>query len=233
MGVAVAWALLLTAVACGDGGTTGGTGGGTGQCSESPCKLVAPQCGCAADQRCTVDGQGAPFCATAGTAKAGQLCTATTNECVGGSVCVGLSTDVHVCAQFCSTDADCGSAICSRHLSDGKGGQVAGVSLCTDACDPIANGSCATGTACGLFQEPSGMKRWFTQCSIPAGMTGEGQSCASAPCAPGLACAATASGSVCHKLCDVKAGTGCVAPSKCVAFDTPVTIGTVEYGACQ
>lgn len=235
LGIALTWGALLGAVACSDSSATSSTGsGGHGSCAETPCKLVSPQCGCGDAQRCTVDGQGARYCTAIGPAKSGEACDAGTTDCVSGAVCVGLSTTVRTCATFCSTDADCGAALCARHLADGKGGQLPGISLCTDVCDPVAQTGCATGTACALLQEGAGQMRWFTQCAIPQGTATEGQTCAtSGSCAPGLACAATKGGNVCHKLCDVKAGTGCTAPSTCVAFDTPVTSGTIEYGACQ
>ena len=231
--VALVWVGLLAIGACGDSSSTSGSGGRGSTCSDDPCKLVAPQCGCGESQRCSVDGQGARYCTGVGTAKAGEACDASTQNCAAGSVCVGLATDVHVYAAFCTTDADCVAGICSRHLSDGKGGTIAAVNLCTDACNPIGSSSCAQGTACALLREPDGAMRWYAQCAIAQGTAQEGEACASAPCASGLVCAATATESTCHRLCEVKSAAGCVAPAKCVAFDTPVTVGIAEYGACK
>src|SRR5665811_960773 len=98
--------------------------------SETPCSLVPPQCGCGGSQRCSVDAQGSKYCLAAGPSKAGEVCDSSTHDCAVGGVCVGLSASVHVCAEFCNADSDCGTALCSRHLSDGNGGTLANILLC-------------------------------------------------------------------------------------------------------
>src|SRR5690349_777784 len=45
-------------------------------CEEDPCKLVEPQCGCASDQACTIDGSGGRQCVQAGSAVWGAGCSA-------------------------------------------------------------------------------------------------------------------------------------------------------------
>ncbi|NOY92383.1 MAG: hypothetical protein GXP55_14410, partial [Deltaproteobacteria bacterium] len=56
-------------------------------CSESPCRLVAPQCGCAAGEGCYIS-SGSRVCATAGTTAIAELCN--TVQCVPGAICVNI-----------------------------------------------------------------------------------------------------------------------------------------------
>lgn len=74
----------------------------TNTCSESPCKLVSPQCGCGAGQGCYPNAQTLePECTTAGTRTLGQSCT-TINGCAPGLLCVG-----GFCYKACESDFDC------------------------------------------------------------------------------------------------------------------------------
>src|SRR5688572_19519517 len=115
--------LLFVVVACahGDSITSGSGGGNSGggdatnsvtntttgpPCSEQPCKLVAPQCGCEVGYACTVDGPGSRACVQAGTAGQSEPCDDAT-FCEAGTICVGYTDAQTSCATFCDDDSQC------------------------------------------------------------------------------------------------------------------------------
>ena len=232
-GLVLSAVLAMATGACGDG-KGGSSAGGSASCSEDPCKLTLPQCGCDEDQRCTVDGLGTRFCDKTGSARLGEECAAGDGDCGAGAICVGLSATLHACAAFCEADTDCAvGGLCIRHLSDGNGGALPGVALCTEACDPAAlTGCAASGTSCALLHETDGAQRWYTQCVVPTSTSHDGDACDATPCGPGLVCVDLDSVKTCRALCVVGGG-GCEAPTQCTAFQNAVTVGSVEYGSCK
>lgn len=201
-----------------------------GVCPDMPCKLVSPQCGCTAGQMCTIDGTGTRMCATAGTVAIGQTC-GTGNNCAPGGLCTSsASSMIFTCSKFCSIDTDCTppSGLCVVKLSDGSGGQIPGVALCSESCDPIANTGCpVAGTSCQLLKESTGQKRLYTQCTASGSGT-QGASCTNnLNCAPTYGCFNTGT-SQCVKYCKI-GGAACPGSLTCNSLGT---LGATEYGVC-
>ncbi len=221
---------------CGAGESCSAATGCMAGCAESPCRLVAPQCGCPSGQGCYVDAAGGRSCSAAGSNAEGAPCTAPTS-CTAGNLCINIDSgggSTPVCAHFCSLDSQCGGGLCVITLSDGSGGSIPGVTLCTRACDPVAQTGCRTGAYCDIFQESAGSMRYFTDCAAPSVGSGtQGASCADADdCAAGYACLDPGTGDQCVHWCRVGDGTGCSGLTTCVGFTSPVTIGGTEYGVC-
>lgn len=202
-------------------------------CSESPCRLVGPQCGCPVAQACYVDNTGTRGCARAGAAGEGQACGAGDN-CQPGHLCVG-ATGSAFCSRFCETDADCTGgvdSICLFTLNDGAGGSVPGVKLCTNDCNPVTSAGCPSGMGCGLYQEQEGLMRDFTSCR-DAGSSTTYQPCASSDdCAPGHFCGDAGAGNECIRFCRLPGGTECSSFEACNPFDPAPIIDGAELGFC-
>ena len=231
----------------GGGSSSSGAGGGStssssassassassssgGVCPEMPCKLVSPQCGCAAGEMCTIDGTaaGTHVCVAAGSVPIGGQCTGP--DCAAGSLCVKTNTTISTCMKYCSTDSNCTApgGLCIIGLNDGSSGQIPGVTLCTENCDPTTNSGCSVaGTSCQLAQESMGQMRYLTRCS-GAGTGTQGASCTTDDnCAPMYGCF-NAGTTQCLKYCKV-GGTPCPGGATCNSLGT---IGATEYGAC-
>lgn len=221
--------------------TTGpGSGGGGGNaCSEQPCKLVEPQCGCPAGEQCTLTAvDGTRGCVAAGTSPQGAVCTG--DECAPGHICLGTTPTISTCLKFCDTDAECEApgGICYFEINDGSGGTIPDVTLCTDNCDPASNTGCASGTACQLAQVPPEQQGGppgplFTLC----GETGTGvhtSACTdNGDCAPTFACTGELNmQTVCLKWCKVGQAGNCPTGQTCSQFDPALLLGSTEYGAC-
>lgn len=202
----------------------------SGACAESPCKLVQPQCGCAAGQACTIDGspQGTRVCVAAGSTPIGGSCTS--DECVPGSLCVKTTDTISTCMKYCAMDSNCTSpgGLCIISLNDGSSGQIPGVTLCTENCDPTTNSGCpVAGTSCGLAQESMGQMRLLTRCG-GAGSGTQGSFCSTdADCAPTFGCF-NAGTTQCLKYCKV-GGVACPGGATCTSLGM---IGNTTYGAC-
>ncbi|RZO58222.1 MAG: hypothetical protein EVA89_19740 [Sandaracinaceae bacterium] len=216
-----------------------GASGCTATCSETPCRLVATQCGCPSGQGCYLNG-GTRLCATAGSAGEGASCSGV-SSCTPGLICINISsgaTAVNQCNRFCDSDADCvgGGSLCTYTLNDGMGGTVPGVRVCSKACDPVARTGCRSGAACHIFRESMGAMRAFLDCAAPVGFGTQGASCTdNGDCASGYACAGTPG--TCLRYCD-SAGTigtagGCRSSEACYGFATPLIVAGTEYGVCD
>ena len=216
------------------GGSTGPLAGGGGACSESPCKLAAPQCGCPAGQACSLD-QGVVACQTPGTAGVTQACSP--GQCAAGLVCVGGASGA--CGQFCETDADCSSlgGICGIDLVDGTGTLIPNASVCSVTCDVTTSTGCPAGTACQIQREATG-SRWLTTCTS-AGSKGPGEMCVASfrECRPTLACLATSQGGqpTCLPYCFV-GETTCNSGSCQALTDSTganIVVGGMTIGVCE
>ena len=208
---------------------------GIGPCDESPCRLVAPQCGCPAGEGCYLEPDGARACSEAGSTAAGVLCASAT-ACVPGHACVGAG-GVTWCQRLCEDDSDCtggAGSLCILTLGDGMGGTIPGVTMCTVHCDPVDGVECVAGTSCGVYREEMGGTRFLTHCRAN-GPGGEGAACTSdTGCMPRLACVGPSGGStVCRRWCRVASGTGCTGGTTCQSLATPAIVGGVEYGICS
>ncbi len=201
---------------------------GGGSCSESPCRLVSPQCGCSAGQGCYLSGA-TRVCGTPGPEAEGQACSGAT-ACQAGMLCIGTAAS-GFCSRFCGTDADCpggAGSLCLLELDDGTGAAIPGVRLCTADCDPAAPGvGCPASMGCAIFEESMGAGRVFTGCR-PAGTAGEGDPCVMDECGPGLFCGS----GTCYRWCTYPLGSECTGFTFCEPFGTPAVVGSVEYGYC-
>jgi hypothetical protein len=207
-------------------------------CSESPCKLTVPQCGCDVDEQCTIGENLARTCAPEGSVGPGQACDADTS-CGTGSLCVGFGSGPLTCHAFCEVDGDCtgvGSR-CVLTLGDGMGGEVDGVAMCSTPCNLINNAGCnIAGTACRL-NLITGDDVPFTNCDL-AGSTVYPDNCSTQDdCAVGHVCWPSSSGgNRCFQWCNVDAPT-CPGQTTCQAVDvvegTPLVLGGISYGLCS
>jgi hypothetical protein len=214
----------------GAGGTSDGGSNDAPVCAESPCGLVMPQCGCDTGEQCSIVGTNRK-CVTAGTVAEGQSCSGNLT-CAPGLICVGLSAGVSTCQQFCGTDADCAAgALCTKTLSDGSGGKISVVKLCSRSCNPVGSMGCpVVGTACQLEMESSGAMRYFTDC-VPSGTKTAGQSCdpANGDCAPGYLCTASGHGNSCFQYCDPASAAACPTCTSLMSAGG----GPLSYGVCE
>jgi hypothetical protein len=213
----------------GGSGNAGGSGGGGGMCSEAPCKLVSPQCGCPAGEQCTVDPMGRS-CIPEGDVAWGDLCMG--NECEPGTLCINVTPTGSTCGKFCDDDADCEApgGLCLLTLNDGNGGEIPNVTICTDNCDPTTNVGCAVGS-CQLFKENMGLMRDLTLC-VESGAGMQGAACVdNADCAPKFGCFNDGMNDLCLKWCKVNQP-NCPAGTACLALQDPPILGNVEYGVC-
>lgn len=214
--------------------STGGAGAGP-VCDEDPCKLVVPQCGCAAGEMCVIgtptpDNPDARACTAAGTAMPGETC-ASNADCAPGSMCV--NTGVDLCLEFCSDDGLCNApgGQCLVTLVDSTQQPIPNATLCSLNCDPITNTGCNAG-GCALGQEEVSMEL-FTLCQgVGAGT--QGATCVdNGDCAGGHGCFTTDIGLQCLKYCGVTPSKGsCTGGTLCSGFTTPVIVGNQEYGVC-
>jgi hypothetical protein len=209
----------------------------TSTCSESPCRLVTPQCGCGTGQSCYLVGA-ARTCAPTGTVPEGGSCT-NANDCTTGNVCVNYSATapyVQMCVHHCAVDGDCaGGGLCVGEIGDGAGGVVPGVRTCSRSCDPIAQSGCAAGLECTFFQERAGAMRLFRSCGLSVGTGGVFDPCIDEDdCAPGYACQdlGLGFGPECTHWCNVGTGAGCSFGFVCYGFAPALIVGGVEYGVC-
>jgi hypothetical protein len=209
-------------------GATSSTGP---QCSEQPCKLLPPQCGCGAGEQCTIDASGDRVCGPQGSVAPGQICDAGA-LCAGGSICIGYPDYDSSCASICETDADCEApgGKCLVEIAS-----LPGITLCTDDCEPISSQGCnVPGLACQVGVAPDDTP--YTGCA-PSGAGNAGDVCAdSSECSPGLVCLpTTASDQRCFAWCNV-ASPNC-SDLTCKSLDVvegvPLVIGNVQYGVCS
>jgi hypothetical protein len=202
----------------------GGQGGGDPTCSEQPCKLLAPQCGCPTGEHC-MNNDSVRSCQPAtGEKSPSDSCSG--NECAAGSVCAdNLTGAPMMCHQYCYLDEHCEAPGGACQLQGGVG-------LCTHNCDPLtATGCLATGTKCdatlGADMVP------HTLCT-GAGDGVQGDLCVeTSECAEGLGCLLVTgqADKSCLTWCDV-ADPVCPENLDCENFDPALTIGDIEYGVC-
>jgi hypothetical protein len=214
----------------GAGGMSDGGSNDAPVCAESPCELVMPQCGCDTGKQCSVVGANRK-CVSSGIVAEGQSCSGNL-ACAPGLICVAITAGVSTCQQFCGADADCAAgALCTKTLSDGSGGKISGVKLCSRNCNPVGSVGCpVAGTACQLEMESSAAMRYFTDC-VSSGNKTAGQSCdpTVGDCAPGYLCTASGHGNSCLLYCDPASQTVCpTCTSLMSAGGAPLS-----YGVCE
>ncbi|MBI4702621.1 MAG: hypothetical protein HY744_15985 [Deltaproteobacteria bacterium] len=233
--------------AAGEGGAAGGGGqggaggeGGSAVCVEEPCKLVVPQCGCPKGEKCTVNKVEAKrVCQPIDPKPVGWAEQCTVDTCDAGFMCLktGVGSKL-TCHKFCAADEDCAppGGLCVIQLQ-AFSKPIEGAKVCTVNCDPITNTGCKVeGMKCDIAQEPDPPNRWLTDCT-GSGSKKQGESCfGSNQCAPGIGCFTltkpdNSKETLCLTYCSVK-NPSCPNGTSCGSFQTPIQIGSIEYGAC-
>jgi hypothetical protein len=204
-------------------------------CATQPCDLV-PQCGCPANQACDIDFTDLNGTACRGIASTGDendTCTAI-NQCDAGYVCVGDSSG-RTCERYCETNADCTAprGLCAIQLIDQQQMPIAGATICSSNCDPVAasNPLCPTGWGCDLFTAGTAE---IVDCRVNGTAT-QGQACsATVHCAANFTCVNDSTSDVCGRICRRPAGTECSASpgTTCLGFTDAFVVGGQEYGVC-
>lgn len=203
----------------------------TPACGESPCRLVAPQCGCASGEACYPAGVGgAPVCSRAGSLDEGAIC-ASDGDCAAGLSCFRLegAGSTAFCLRHCGSDADCviGGARCVLFRE-----RTPGVRWCSLGCDPARSLGCASTTACHVFRgDASGASA--THCLGPVGAATQGAPCAEqTDCASGYRCGPGESSGVvaCRRYCDLAGERACPGTSVCRADEA---LRGSRFGLCE
>lgn len=201
-------------------------------CSEQPCKLTSPQCGCSPDRQCSVNAMGDRECIVKGTAPIGASCGST--ECVPGAMCVGPTSTSLSCLEFCDDNSDCTGpgGICYFTLDDGSGGMVPGVKLCSQNCDPTTNSGCASGLGCQVVRDMA-TNQVFTFCA-QAGTGGDTAACVNGftDCKAQFGCFNNGTSDICLQWCTI-GGAACPGGLTCYSLQTPLIVGATEYGVCN
>lgn len=180
----------------------------------APACRVWPQSGCPAGNKCTTIDYSSTVCDVDGQAPRGASCTQGPDSCKAGSLCYRDPTNSATqCRQFCGTDADCGPGTdCLIDLNAGRT-----LKVCTQACDPLNMGSCASGHACYLYGAE------HSDC-VAAGTKALNATCSNFfdECMAGLTCIAGR----CRQVCK-RTGGNCGAGLVCQPVDK-----WAIYGAC-
>lgn len=199
--------------------------GMTSTCSESPCRLVEPQCGCPSGQGCYLNATDDRTCGTLGSGLEGDICSGA-SDCSAGNQCLGVGYG-SLCFHYCEDDADCTSgpgSVCFLEVADSTGTPL-GVKACTHDCDPAYDVGCdALGSGCtiGLIagRDP------FTLCR-PAGTGLQGDPCLNEEdCFGGHLCNAGRCRQYCTSSFDCFIG-------GCYPFSPAIFIGATQYGYCN
>jgi hypothetical protein len=219
--------LFIAMMGCGDDSAPGGhvdaapdTLSTSDGASPGDCDPVAQSC--ATGQRCTLNHNtplNTTFCETGnGTQAEFMSCapTQSSDNCLRGTVCLGVNATTSVCRKFCNDDGDCGPNVCAISIEPTNGPLHA----CAQTCMVLQQSTCTiTGEACYLGLTTMGQP---TQQCNTAGTKTDGERCdLSNQCLPGLLCIdaqiGDASGGFrCHKACNFgTAGSACIASSDC------------------
>ena len=220
--------------ACDDGNVASGDGCSP-ICAVEPataCALV-PQSGCSgATPACDVD-DGSTSCRAVTSMGTSNNHCAVDTACKAGYTCIGDEDAANPawCARFCLADGDCtgtGSR-CLTGLVDGNLDPI-NVTVCTNACNPVAQSGCPTGMGCIARHAAAGD---FTDCMYQ-GTTPDGGSCQTrADCMKGSTCLDIGGVGVCREYCTVGDDSTCPFDQSCVSLANDITIGAVEYGVCN
>jgi hypothetical protein len=205
---------------CTNGGTCSATTGCSepAMCSESPCKLVSPQCGCESGEACYPGADG-PECAPAGNVAVGGVCEYL-DDCRAGLSCVGpVSALTGTCKTMCNSNSDCTGAGARCNALSGSTDKV-----CSLACNPAAQTGCTLGMKCEILGSSAA---YYTDCALDSGSGEQDDTCSAvSPCAAGFRCAGAGR---CYQYC--KTDLDC--PGSLLCDPPSFVIGTTTYGLCQ
>jgi hypothetical protein len=187
---------------------------------------LAPQCGCASGQTCTVvnSASGAVGCVTAGSGGLGAACLSSGN-CEAGLTCAG-----GVCRPYCaSPGSDCPGTELGECIQavDRDGGATPNLRICLVNCDlATPSGRCGSGMRCTYFETDS------VDCRVEGDGT-QGDSCAGeSDCASGYGCSPGLLRAVCERYCQVGGTSNCPSGTTCTPLLTPRRVGGVHFGTC-
>lgn len=201
-----------------DGGTVD-----AGVCAEDPCRLLSPQCGCAASEMCGWDTLTPRACVSIGAPAAGATC-GDRYDCAPLAGCIELGSGSGQCLPWCDATTDCaGGASCVRLWWTGD------IGVCSLVCDPIANTGCPAPLACSLglgYELPA------ANLVVSALCANLGPGAVDAPCSGPLDCQSGLAcyGTTCRPVCRMDLPASC--PGTCGPFAPRAIIGGVEYGGC-
>ncbi len=196
-----------------------------GMCDESPCRLVAPQCGCATGTVCQRPGGDTTLraCVAPGPAAVNEACLGNTG-CEEAAVCVATGFSSGLCHAYCASGADCATGVCIELVVVSED-----IGACMHSCDPVAGSPCAGGAGCGLAytrKVPSRDLAFSTLCRDTA-LPALDQACPEFLCGPALVCE---SGS-CRQVCELPGGT-CPGTFTCRGLSPAAMVEGREYGYC-
>ena len=197
-----------------------------GPCDESPCRLVSPQCGCAAGQACQRPGGDDPLraCVAPGLAGVNEACRGNL-DCETAAVCVATGFTEGLCTEYCASGADCATGVCAELVV-----MTEDIGACVIDCDPVSGVGCggAAGCGVGLTREvPSRAFAYVPICSDPA-LPSIGDACPMFLCGPNLVC----EGDVCRRVCDRPMGI-CPTGESCRALSPVLMVRGREVGVCR
>lgn len=182
------------------------------------CDLVT-QCGCASGKACTVIDTSVPTdpifsCEVPGQALPYASCSAT-EDCPARHSCIG-GDQGYACRSFCNSDADCGSNGACHAVSNAKGQDISGFSVCFERCqthNDCDTGCCAgAGTNDGTCAPQAACKP--EQCTLPEFETGcstDAECCAASGLSGHCMSAASSEGGLATSTCF----SSCSQPSDC------------------
>jgi hypothetical protein len=212
-------------------------------CSDTPCRLIRPQCGCATGEGCVLDimapaGVERGVCITTGTVPEGGFCSARP-DCVAGTDCyTGL------CRRFCrqsGTDCPAGQ-VCESVSAPGASMGTTTYGVCTgEVCVPATGAGCPASLNCDILvhTDPSGgMARTVSYCTDAGTVPFSGACSSTRLCAPTFTCLVSGTGHACGRFCRVTMGNAdCADAPARNGYPVCRTLGLrfngLEYGACQ
>jgi hypothetical protein len=181
-------------------------GSDAAMCSETPCRLVVPQCGCEVGQMCqrTVMGTAMRGCVPPGAALRTEECGRALDCELGTGCLLAAVGEPGQCQPWCFESSLCSPEICARTTVG------ADVGACTSACDPLGDGTsgCPPSLACRLARVTrmdDGILVPAALCGLPTGAAELDPCVTSLDCAPGLVCDPS---STCRKICRTAADCG-------------------------
>jgi hypothetical protein len=211
----------------------------------APCDPVCQTGNCDwCGEKCTVDGNGAPVCASVGVKAARSSCTielggnvSQHDNCTPGNICLSPDTGsgYAYCFPLCRSNLDClGGVACGRRpISPIASATPVLVSVCdpeylscnpssaAPCCNPLKLTGCPLGQYCYLVSpDPQGDSR--TVCEYTTGLGTRTPCNSSRDCYPGYGCASSGN---CQKVCDPNATTN-------TCDGRPCTASGNQFGYC-
>lgn len=208
----------------GDAAMTDDGGDDAGMCSESPCRPVAPQCGCPGTLGCTLRTGGSTECRALGTRDEGESCADDSLACRPGLGCISSGGGPAVCRVLCEASAGCDAVEACIGITG-----FPSYGSCQAACDLADAMACTDPLGCVIGQT---IEDGRSPICATVGTDPIGTPCSGNTCAPGLACV-TPPGlpTQCRPWCR-RPGPCAPGAGTCGAVSPAPIFGGVEYGIC-